>query len=76
MSIPSRLANELPGTFFVTANTLNKMAILQSERSAALFIEVLFHYRDSGKFLVHEFTVMRHHVHLLITPRGTKISVS
>ena len=68
MSIPSRLKDELPGTFFVTANVLNKQFLLQSQRSANLFIEVLLAYRDAGKFKVHEFTVMPNHIHLLITP--------
>ena len=33
-----------------------------------LFIQVLFEYRDQGKFKLHEFVVMPDHFHLLITP--------
>jgi len=35
---------------------------------AQLFVETLAHYRDEGRFLLHEFVVMPDHVHLLITP--------
>jgi putative transposase len=31
-------------------------------------IEVLFDYRDQGKYLLHEFVVMADHIHLLLTP--------
>jgi putative transposase len=31
-------------------------------------IEVLFDYRDQGKYLLHEFAVMPDHIHLLLTP--------
>jgi len=58
-------------TYFVTANTFRKKNLLQSERMASLFCETLFHYRDSGKFLLHEFVVMPNHFHLLLTiPEG------
>jgi len=41
---------------------------------AALFIEVLRSYMRGRKFYVHDFVVMRNHVHLLIT-LGPDISV-
>ncbi len=56
------------GTYFITASTWEKMALLQSERSARLFIETMLQYRDQGKFSIHEFVVMPNHIHLLITP--------
>jgi len=56
------------GTFFVTASCWEKKKLLQSDRSARLFIETLFGYRSQGKFLLHEFVVMTDHFHLLITP--------
>ena len=76
MSIPSRLKDELPGTFFVSATAIQRRRLLQSDRSANLFIEVLLAYRDSGKFRVHEFTVMPNHIHLLITPIESNISAA
>ncbi len=42
-------------------------ALLQAERNATLFIEVLRSYVAAGKFRVHDFVVMPNHVHLLIT---------
>jgi putative transposase len=36
---------------------------------AALFVDVLLHYRAQGKYMLHEFVVMPDHFHLLITPR-------
>jgi putative transposase len=44
--------------------------MLQSDRSAQLLIDVLYHYRGQGKYLLHEFVVMPNHFHLLITPEG------
>ncbi len=55
-------------TYFITASTYLKQHLLQSERTAPLFIDVLYHYRGEGKYLLHEFVVMPDHFHLLITP--------
>ena len=41
--------------------------MLQSERSAELFIRVLYKYRAQRKFRLHEFVVMPDHFHVLIT---------
>jgi putative transposase len=54
-------------TFFVTSSISDKRAILQSERAAKLFIDVLYHYRGLGKYLLHEFVIMPDHFHLLLT---------
>ena len=42
-------------------------ALLQSERNATLFTDVLRSYVREDKFKVHDFVVMPDHVHLLIT---------
>jgi len=55
-------------TFFITTVTLQRIPIFRRESTANLFIETLAHYRDAGKFLLHEFVVMPDHVHLIITP--------
>ena len=44
--------------------------LLQSERNAMLFIDVLRSYVAAGKFEVHDFVVMPDHVHLLVTVRS------
>jgi putative transposase len=54
--------------FFVTTVTAQRRPIFRREETAELFIATLTHYRDAGKFLLHEFVVMSDHVHLLITP--------
>jgi hypothetical protein len=61
MAIPSRYAstkNILAGarTFFVTSSVLGKRNLLQSSRCAELFLEVLYHYRELEKYLLHEFS--------------------
>lgn len=54
-------------TFFVTSSISGKRHLLQSDRSASLFIQVLYDYRAQGKFRLHEFVVMPDHFHLLLT---------
>ncbi len=61
-------------TFFVTSSIFGKRSLLQSGRSARLFIEVLYHYRKQQNYLLHEFVVMPDHFHVLIT-LGADISV-
>jgi putative transposase len=79
MSIPIRnvdrshvIAGER--TFFVTSSTWGKCRLLQSDRAAGLFIEVLDHYREQRKYLLHEFVIMPDHFHVLIT-LGTEMTV-
>jgi len=36
-----------------------------------LLVDVLYHYRQQDKFLLHEFVIMTDHLHLLITPTVT-----
>lgn len=54
-------------TYFITAACYLKKYVLQSDRMAALFVDVLQYYRNEKKMLVHEFTVMPNHVHVLVT---------
>ncbi len=56
------------GTYFITASTWMKAALLQSDRAARLFIAVMLEYRNQKKFFLHEFVVMPEHFHLLLTP--------
>jgi putative transposase len=72
MSIPIRHADPArvtasARTFFVTSSIDQKRQLLQSDRSARLFIDVLHDYRSQGKFRLHEFVVMPDHFHLLLT---------
>ena len=72
MAIPQRQSNPAAiaaglRTFFVTSSIAEKRNLLQSHCSAQLFIEVLYHYRDQHKYLLHDFVVMDDHFHVLIT---------
>lgn len=67
MTIPYRGTSKT-GTYFITASTWEKSAILQSERMAQLLISVLTDYRRDAKYQPHEFVIMPNHFHLLITP--------
>lgn len=55
-------------TFFVTSVTAQRRTLFQHDGPADLFVEVLLHYRNQGKYLLHEFVVMPDHFHVLITP--------
>ena len=67
MAIPYR-GSTGNNTYFITASTFEKAALLQSDRMARLLLDVLLHYRAQRKHLLHEFVIMRNHFHLLITP--------
>jgi len=54
--------------FFVTTITIQRLPIFRGETSANLLIDTLAHYRDAGKFLLHEFVIMPDHIHALLTP--------
>ena len=58
----------------MTSSICDKRNLLQSDRSARLFIQILRHYRDLGKFGLHAFVVMPDHFHALITV-GRELSV-
>jgi putative transposase len=72
-SEPEQIASNAR-TFFVTSSTWDKRNMLQSDRAAGLFLNVLYEYRAQGKFRLHEFVVMPDHFHLLLTV-GSEISV-
>src|SRR5208282_2041486 len=67
MAAPYR-GNTGSGTYFITAGTFQKQQLLQSDRMARLFLDVLLNYRSQEKYLLHEFVLMPDHLHLLITP--------
>ena len=72
MAIPIRHADSKnviasARTFFVTSSIAGKRNLLQSDRSAKLFIRALYEYRAQEKFSLHEFVVMPDHFHLLLT---------
>src|SRR5689334_15595260 len=70
MAAPRR-GNTGYACYFVRASTSQRQKLFQSEQMAKLFLEVLLHYRQQGKYLLHEFVLMPDHFHLLITPLET-----
>jgi putative transposase len=54
--------------FFVTTITAQRQPIFRREAAASLLIETLAHYRDLGRYLLHEFVIMPDHIHALLTP--------
>ncbi|SRR6266852_2455062 len=70
MAAPHR-GNTGSGTYFITACAFQKQQLLQSERMARLFLDVLLNCRSQEKYLLHEFVLMPDHFHLLITPLST-----
>jgi putative transposase len=74
MAIPTRNSdpsNIIAGerTFFITSSIAGKRNLLQSDRSARLFVLVIYEYRAQGKFQLHDFVVMPDHFHVLLTLR-------
>jgi len=57
----------LERTFFVTTHG-NVTPIFRQHASAQLMVDVLKHYAEQGKFVLHEFVIMPDHLHLLLTP--------
>jgi len=55
-------------TYFVSSQTWQRRLLFRKERWAKLFLETLYHYRQSA-YLLHEFVLMPDHFHLLITPK-------
>ena len=70
MAIPIR-GNTGLSSYFITSATSQRKCLLQSDRMAGLLLDVLLHYRDESKYLLHEFVIMPDHFHLLLTPTDT-----
>src|SRR5258706_11701355 len=70
MAIPIR-GNTGLSSYFITSATSQRKCLLQSDRMAGLLLDVLLHYRDQNKYLLHEFVIMPDHFHLLLTPTDT-----
>src|SRR5919109_4248478 len=47
---------------------MDRVFFATSPRVCELFLQTTLHFRDAGKFLLHEFVVMPDHCHFLLTP--------
>jgi putative transposase len=65
----------VPGaSYFVTAKCWEGRNTFQVTEIADILLYTLFHYRDSGAYLLHEFVIMPDHLHLMLTP-GSQTSL-
>jgi putative transposase len=67
-----KLAPQEVRTFFVSTKTWGGRSILQTERMAELLLDVLRVNREKGRFELHEFVIMRNHLHLILTPAANE----
>lgn len=76
MTIPKRHPDGTEGkTFFVSTAAESHRFLLQTDRMKNLVIEVLYEYRKTGEFLLHEFVIMPNHLHLIVSvPEGSSLS--
>jgi putative transposase len=59
----------VPGaSYFVTTKCWEGRSVFQVTETAEILLNTIFHYRDSGAYLLHEFVIMPDHVHLMLTP--------
>jgi putative transposase len=62
------LSLNIMSTYALTTATYQRRALFTRTANAELLIEVLFRYRDQGRYRLHGFAVMPEHVHVLLTP--------
>ncbi|UWZ85644.1 REP-associated tyrosine transposase [Occallatibacter riparius] len=55
-------------TYALTTATHQRRALFMRRANAELLMQILFHYRDQGRFLLHGFAIMPDHLHVLLTP--------
>ena len=54
--------------FFITTVTWQRTPLVRPAQPAELMMDVLEHYREQKKYVLHEFVIMPDHLHLLLTP--------
>ena len=57
-----------PNTYSVTTATYQRRSLFHRTANAELLLEIIFRYREQGRFALHGFAIMPNHIHLLITP--------
>src|SRR5207245_1480213 len=60
----------LDRTFFITTVTWKRTPLFRSQPEAELMMDVLVHYREQMRYVLHEFVIMPDHLHLLLTPEA------
>jgi putative transposase len=57
-------------SYFVTTKCWEGRSAFQVAETAVILLNTLFHYRDSGAYLLHEFVIMPDHLHVMLTPKS------
>ena len=70
MATPKHRASS-GSSYFVTTKCWQGRGVFDVAENAEILLATLFHYRDAGAYLLHEFVVMPEHLHLLLTPCAT-----
>ena len=55
-------------TYVVTLTTAQRRVLFLTPENARILLDVLFHRRDEGRYLLHGFAILPVQVHLLLTP--------
>jgi putative transposase len=61
-------------TYVLTATTCQRRGFFSRPANAELLLQLLFRYRDEGRYLLHGFAILRDEVHLLLTPSRERTS--
>ncbi|HET9183711.1 MAG TPA: transposase [Candidatus Angelobacter sp.] len=67
-----RKAPQEKRTFFVTSVAHFREPLFKHENLARLLLDVLYENRKLARFHLHEFVIMPHHFHLILTPAPGK----
>jgi putative transposase len=63
-----RFAPQETRTFFITTVAWGRRSMFQSDRMASLLLDVMQDNVVKGRMDIHEFVVMRDHLHAILTP--------
>ena len=55
-------------TYAATTVTHARRALFTRTANADLLLQIITHYRNQGRYLLHAFVIMPEHLHILITP--------
>ena len=55
-------------TYSLALTTCQRRILFEKPANAQLMMDILFRYRDDGRYLLHGFAIMPVQVHLLLTP--------
>ncbi len=59
--------------FFISVTAWQRRPIFLAEPNSKRLLDLLFRYRDEGKYLLHEFAVMPDMFHALLTPTESSL---